>query len=97
LTLMKGLDAIARELQSGQRLTVTGLFSFCDFLGCYMQTNLGEIDAIKPGGKLEQRSIATRCHVGNDSAHRLLDVLRRFTLDRKKAAKTIGEIRALTV
>jgi hypothetical protein len=94
---MKSLDPIARELERAERLAVASLLGPRDFVRGYAQASLGEIDAIKLCGELEQRGIAARRHVGNDTANRLLDVLRRLTLDRKKAAKTLGEIRALIV
>ena len=43
-----------------------------------------EIDAVEFPGQLDQRALAARRHVGDDRAHRLLDVRRRLALGVEK-------------
>ena len=83
-----GFNPVARELERGDRISLTGFFRGVDLRGCHAQAGLRKIDTIKFGGQLEQRTVAARHHVGNDVANRLLDVLRSLTFEREQDCET---------
>src|SRR4029079_14661256 len=63
----------------------------------HAQSDLCKIDTIKPGGQLEQRTVAARHDIRNDAANGFLDVLCGLAFERKQTPKSVREIRAMTV
>ena len=61
------------------------------------KAHFAEIDMVEFRRKLDERRVAARAHVGNDAAHRLLDVLRRLAFRRQKGGKTRGKIGTFAV
>ena len=63
-----------------------------DLVGRHAQAAGVEIDAVELAGQLDERAVAARAHVGNDGAHRLLDVGRGLALGGEEGAETGGKI-----
>ncbi len=94
---MIGLNPVARDFKRRNCISVAGFFGDVDLRGGHAQSDLRKIDAIKPGGQLEQRTIAARHDIRNDAANGLLDVLCGLAFERKQTPKAVREIRALAV
>src|SRR6185312_13626644 len=92
-----GLNPVSRDLECGDRIFITGFFGGVDLRGGHAQSDLCKIDTIKPGGQLEQRTVAARHDIRNDAANGFLDVLCGLAFERKQTPKSVREIRALTV
>ena len=97
LAAVIGLDAVARELERVERAAVAGRGRGVE-LGCGdAQADLVEIDAVEFPGELDQRAVAVAAHVGDDGAHRLLDVRGRLALGGEKRGKARGKVRGAAV
>ncbi len=62
-----------------------------DLRGVDAQADRVEVDAIEFPAELDQRLVAARDDVGDDRAHRLLDVLRGLALGRKEGGKPLAK------
>ena len=77
---MVAVDARMRQLEGGHRLAVAGRDGGGDLGGGDANAGLGEIEPVEALRQLGQRRVAARAHVGDDGAHRVVDILRGFAL-----------------
>ena len=80
------------SLSASSAAAVAGAVGRVDLGGGDPQADRVEIDAVEFPGQLDQRVVAARAHVGDDGAHRLLDVLRGLALGGEEGAKARGKI-----
>ena len=97
LPLVIGLDPVARELERVERAAVAGCGRGIELGRGHAQPDLVQIDAVEFPGKLDQRAVAVLAHVGDDGAHRLIDVLGHLALGGEKRGKARGKVRGSAV
>jgi hypothetical protein len=87
-----GVDALAGELQRGERAGLARCGGGRELAGGDAQPDGGEIDPIEFAAELDQRGVATRHHVGDDRLDGVLDVLRGLALGGEKGGKLPGKV-----
>jgi len=92
-----GLDAVARELERGQRLRLAFCRRRIDFGRADAHAYLGQIEAIEFQRQLQKRTVAIDLHLVDDVPHGFLDVLRRLALDGEEGAETRRKVGALAI
>ena len=63
----------------------------------HAQADLVQIDAVEFPAELDQRAVAVAAHIGDDGAHRLLDVLGNLALGGEESGKARGKVRGSAV
>src|SRR3954465_4956681 len=97
LAAVIGLDPVARQVERIERAAVARRRGSIDFGGSNAQAQLGGVNAVELAGQFGQRAVAVVADVGDDGAHRLLDVLRGLALGGEKSGKARGKIRRSAV
>src|SRR5262249_26578206 len=92
LAAVIGLDALARELERGERASVARRGGGGDLVQGDAQAERGEIDTVEFSAELDQRGVAARDHVGDDRLDGVLDVLRGLALGGEEGGKSEGKI-----
>ena len=97
LALVIGLDAVAGEPKRIERALVAGRRRGIELGRRHAQADLVEIDAVELPAELDQRAVAVLAHIGDDGAHRLIDVGGRLALGGEKSGKARGKVRGSAV
>ena len=88
-----GLDPVARERERIERARGRRRACAASISSAVTRRPIRvEIDAVEFLGQLDQRAVAARGDIGDDGAHRLLDVGRRLALGAEKGAEALGKI-----
>ena len=92
LAAVMGLDAVARQLERGQRLLAACRHGGGDLGLAYANARCGEVEPVEAPRQLEERLVAVLAHLGNDGAHGLVDVLGDLALGGEKGCERALEI-----
>jgi len=92
LPAMKHLDAVAREFQCVERVTLARLERRGDLFLRHPQAGGVEVELIELSRVVAQGFVAASGDVGDDRAHRCFNVSRYFALGVEKRAEFFGKI-----
>jgi hypothetical protein len=87
-----GLNAVARQQQRGDGIAAALRRRPVDLARRNPQLLRVKRDAVEPLGQFEQSGITACRHVGDDGAHRLLDIGGGFPLGGEKGGEPAGEV-----
>ncbi len=93
LAAVMGKDAIAGELERGERLGIYGSARVCDLLRRDADADFAQIDAIVARGELDQSGVLIGADFGQDRGNGVVDVARNFALRRQQFREAGLEIR----
>src|SRR5262245_22689038 len=87
-----GLDAIARQLECGQRLLAACRHGGGDLGLAYANARCGEVEPVEAPRQPDERLVTVLAHLGNDGAHGLVDILGNLALAGEKGCECALEV-----